>query len=161
MKKGKAYACTDCGEYRPHYAHGRCNTCYRKAKGYDKPPHWLRNCQRCGQQWSKMTHKAFGLCSMCYRLAGDQAGRLDYWQAQFEINRPGRLDRLLTPENLTALKLARIMGASEAARALDVDVQSFRMWCANRESVPARHRKRVLSLYRKAWKNERRRDGLE
>lgn len=161
MRSCRGWTCPHCGRERPHYALGSCNTCYKKRKGYDKPPTWLSTCQRCGRQWSMVKHRSFGLCGMCYMHAGANEGRLDYWSAQHEINRPDRTDRLLTPENLTALKVARMMGAASAARLLDVHVETFRLWCANREAVPVRHRKKIREMYGAAWRKERRRDGME
>jgi hypothetical protein len=155
MRNGKGWTCPHCEKERPHYALGSCNSCYRKRKGYDKAPGWLNNCQRCGRAWSKVQHKAYGLCGMCHLHATTTEGRVDYYAAQYEINRPDSSDRLLTPENLTALKLARMVGATEAARMLDVNAECFRMWAANREAVPVRHRKNIRDMYRQAWREAR------
>lgn len=152
-----AWTCPDCERERPRYALGVCNGCYKKRRGYDKPPSWLSRCQRCARAWSSANHKAFGLCSSCYLYTQTRPGEANYYAARFENNRPDKRKRLLSPENLTALRLARLVGSSQAAQALGVSLEDFRAWCANRERVPKRHRDPLAAEFRRAWLEARER----
>ncbi len=134
---------------------GVCNTCYKRRRGSGQPE-WLANCQRCGRRFAEVIHRSWGLCRGCYDSAsGAAGGQLDYWISQFEINRPDSTDRLLSEENRLALKLARMIGATGAARLLSVSVETFRLWAANREIVPVRHRTAIRQAYTSEWKRAR------
>tara|TARA_R110001606_G_scaffold30171_1_gene93519 strand:+ start:206 stop:691 length:486 start_codon:yes stop_codon:yes gene_type:complete len=157
-KAKKIIDCKKCNRTIAHYAKGFCNTCYKKDREYRNGPSWLNNCQRCGRPFTQAQHRHFGLCGRCYtNLEKDQ---LDYWAGQFELNRPDRNDRLKTPENRTALKLARMVGASAAAKLVDVHAEDFKQWASNREAVPARWKKKLRIVYLEQMKTARLRDAM-
>lgn len=152
--------CPGCARHMPHYAKGKCNTCYKNDRKYRQGPSWLNNCQRCGRPWTKAQHRSYGLCGRCHTHASQQTGQLEYWAAQFELNRPDRNERLKTPENRIALKLARMVGATNAARAIDIRTDDFKAWASNREAVPIRWKAKLKTAYTEQLKVERLRNAM-
>ena len=86
----KVMACTNCGEVKPHRAHGMCMNCYRywhthkKMRPLDKDElkrrRKITHCVNCGELRQGRSGRR-GMCSKCY----------EYWRWSDGIMRPMRL----------------------------------------------------------------------